>query len=121
MSDKNCAPLCESLLAIMSSTTIYLLRAISPLALRTVCYKLVFRFRGIRASLLACIVISGAGFLVFIPLPELVAKIAVIGVAIWFCQYITDVEPYPDGILLPIGIELFSMAIFMYVVPLIVG
>jgi len=102
----------------MSPATSYLLGALGPLALKTVLYFMLFRFRRISATLLTCIVISGAGFLVFIPMPQMLSTIAGIGVAIWLCQYFTEVEPYPDGILIPVGVEIFSLALFRYVVPL---
>jgi hypothetical protein len=105
----------------MSPVTSYLLGAIGPLVFKSALYKLAFRFRGISATLLSCIIISGAGFFVLIPLPEVLARTVGLGIAIWLCQHYTEAELYPDATFIPIGVELFSLVVFSYGVPLIVG
>jgi hypothetical protein len=65
----------------------------------------VFWFRGIQATAMNCLIIAGASFLLLIPLPSFLAVPAAVGLAVYLTMHYTGVELFPDGLLIPVGIE----------------
>jgi hypothetical protein len=104
---------------VLSAAVHYLIFAGTPLVLKTGMYYGIFRRREVRATLLNCIVIAGAPILlavVPIPLPPFLAFIAGIGVAIYLCSHYTEAPLYPEGIFIPVVVELASLALVSFVV-----
>jgi len=73
--------------------------------LKSLTYWAVFRFRGVPATAVNCLIIAGAAFLMVIPLPSFLAIPAAIGLAVYLTMHYTGVELFPDGLLIPVGIE----------------
>jgi len=85
-----------------------LAKALIPAAvwlLKSLTYWAVFRFRGIPATAVNCLIIAGSAFLMMIPLPSFLAVPAAIGLAVYLTMHYTGVELLPDGLLIPVGIE----------------
>ena len=75
--------------------------------LKSAAYWAIFRWRTITATLLNCLVIAGSPLLLSIfPLPGFFALPASIGLAIYLTMHYTGVELVPDGLLVPLSIEL---------------
>jgi hypothetical protein len=92
--------------------------AFAPLALRTVLYLTAFKVRSIEITLLNCIIIAGAGYLVSIvplPLPFGLYRVLSIGAAMFLITQYTKAELFPDVILIPLVVELSSAFLTDYV------
>jgi hypothetical protein len=75
--------------------------------LKSFVYRGIFRFRTIRATLLNCLIIAGAPFLMsFVPLPSFLSFPASIGLAVYLTMHYTGVELIPDGLFVPLGVEI---------------
>jgi hypothetical protein len=71
-----------------------------------------FRIRKIEATAMNCLTIAGAAFVMSIvpfALPEFLEELVKIALAVGFTLYLTEAEPYPDGILIPFGVELLFL------------
>ena len=78
--------------------------------LKSVAYVIIFRVRTIKVTYLSCLIIAGAPFLlgfVPIPLPAVLAAAAGIGLAVFLTMHYTGVSFFPDGLLIPLGVEIF--------------
>ncbi len=77
--------------------------------LKSVVYVAAFRVRKISATYLNCLIIAGAplllGGLIFIPLPDILAIAGGIGLAVYLTMHYTGVPFIPDGLFIPLGIE----------------
>jgi hypothetical protein len=68
-----------------------------------------FRIRKIEATAMNCLTIAGAAFVMSIvpfPLPEVLSELMKIALAVGFTVYLTEAELYPNGIFIPLGVEL---------------
>jgi hypothetical protein len=75
--------------------------------LKSFMYWGIFRFRTISATVLNCLIIAGAPLLLsIIPLPSFLSFPASIGVAVYFTMRYTGVELIPDGLFIPVAVEL---------------
>ena len=77
--------------------------------LKSLTYWGVFRIRSIPATTLSCLIIAGAPFLlgaVPLPLPGFLSVIASVGFAVYLTMRYTGVELLPEGLFIPVGIEL---------------
>ncbi|HCA78855.1 MAG TPA: hypothetical protein DEP53_03885 [Bacteroidetes bacterium] len=95
-------------------TTIAVL-AFLPLLVRTLLYLAALKIRSIRITLLNCIVVAGAPYLVgFVPLPlPMVVKFAAgIFLAMFLLTRYTEAELFPDVVVIPIIVE-FASALFL--------
>ena len=74
--------------------------------LKSFAYFGVFRFRTIPATTLSCLIIAGAPFLSsIVPIPSFLAFPVSVGLAIYLTMHYTGVELIPDGLLIPLGVE----------------
>jgi len=74
--------------------------------LKSFVYWGIFRFRKISATALNCLIIAGASILLsIIPLPSFLAIPASIGLAVYFTMHYTGVALIPNGLFVPLGIE----------------
>jgi len=100
-----------------------LVLAFAPLVLRTVLYLIAFKVRSIEITLLNCIIIAGAGYLVSIvplPLPFGLYRVLSIGAAMFLITRYTKAEIFPDVILIPLVVELSAAFLTDYVlIPLV--
>ena len=81
--------------------------------LTSLAYILVFRMRKVQATSLTCLIVAGAPLLlalVPLPLPWILGDIAGIGLAIYLTMHYTGVPLIPDGLFIPLGIEIFFRA-----------
>ncbi len=81
---------------------------IVPLAwlLKSAAYWGIFRWRTISATFLNCLVIAGSPFLLSIfPLPPFLALPASIGLAIYLTLHYTGVDLLPEGLFVPLTVE----------------
>jgi hypothetical protein len=75
--------------------------------LKSFVYWGIFRFRTISATVLNCLIIAGAPLLLsIIPLPSFLSFPASIGVAVYFTMRYTGVDLIPDGLFIPVAVEL---------------
>ena len=75
--------------------------------LKSFAYRGLFRWRTIVATATNCLVIAGSPFLLsIVALPALLGFPAAIGLAIFLTMHYTGVDPIPDGLFIPLGIEL---------------
>ncbi len=78
--------------------------------LKSFTYWGVFRWRTIRATLLNCLIIAGSPFLLsIIPLPSFLAFPAAIAVAVFLTMHYTEVDLIPDGLFIPLTVELLFL------------
>ena len=76
--------------------------------LKSAAFVLIFRVRKIQATYMTCLLIAGVPFLVgLIPLPGILMELCMIGVAVYATMHYTGVSFLPDGLLIPLGVELF--------------
>jgi hypothetical protein len=74
--------------------------------LKSFVYWGIFRFRTISATVLNCLIIAGAPLLLsIIPLPSFLSFPASIGLAVYFTMHYTGVALIPDGLFVPLGVE----------------
>lgn len=106
----------------VDGTTIVVL-AFLPLLVRTLLYLAAFKLRSIRITLLNCIVVAGAPYLVgFIPLPlPMILRVAAgIALAMFLLTRYTEAELFPDVIVIPITVELMSALLLeLILIPLL--
>ncbi len=85
--------------------------------LKSVVYIVVFRVRTIHITYLSCLIIAGAPLLlglIPLPLPSVLAVVVGIGLAIYLTMQYTGVPLIPDGLLIPLGVEmLFRIGIWV--------
>jgi len=77
--------------------------------LKSLTYWGVFRIRSIPATALSCLIIAGAPLLLTVvplPLPVFLSVVVSIGLAVYLAMHYTGVELLPDGLFIPLGIEL---------------
>ena len=78
-------------------------------------YWLVFRRRTIKATVMDCLIIAGAPLIISgfaIPLPSFLMIPVSMGVAVYLTMHYTGVELIPDGLFIPLGIEIGFMLAF---------
>ena len=78
--------------------------------LKSFTYWVVFRIRKIRITGLSCLIIGGISFLLMlvpIPLPGFLSFPIIIGVAVYLTMHYTRVELIPNGLFIPLGVEVF--------------
>lgn len=76
--------------------------------LKSVAYWVIFRFRMIRATALDCLIIAGSPLLlsiILLPLPPFISFPASIGLAVYLTMHYTSVPLIPDGLFVPLGVE----------------
>ena len=99
--------------------------AFLPLLLRTLLYLAACRVRSIRISLLNCIVVAGAPYLVgFIPLPlpMVLKRVAAMFLAMFLLTRYTEAELFPDVVVIPIAVELTSgLLLDLLLIPLLIS
>jgi hypothetical protein len=99
------------------------LLACLPLLVRTVLYLVAFRIRSIHITLINCIIIAGAGYLMaFVPiqLPTVIRVAAAMGLAMYLITRYTEAEVFPDVILIPVAVEVASiLALDQILLPLL--
>lgn len=75
--------------------------------LKSFAYWGAFRIRTIPATALNCLIIAGAPFLSsIVPLPSFLAFPVAIGLAVYLTMRYTSVGLIPDGLFIPLGIEI---------------
>ena len=75
-----------------------------------------FRYRTIPVTVLSCLVIAGAPFFMgFIPLPGFLSFPVMIGLAAYLTMQYTGVELIPDGLFIPLGIEVVFKGVYWVV------
>jgi hypothetical protein len=74
--------------------------------LKSLAYYVIFRIREIPATALTCCILGGVTFLVFLPLPGILASLAALALAVYLTMHYTGVELIPDGLFIPLGVEL---------------
>jgi hypothetical protein len=78
--------------------------------LKSFTYWVVFRIRKIRITGLSCLIIGGISFLLMlvpIPFPGFLSFPIIIGVAVYLTMHYTRVELIPNGLFIPLGVEVF--------------
>jgi hypothetical protein len=76
--------------------------------LKSFAYVGAFRIRKIEYTYLNCLIIAGAPLLlglIPIPLPSILGAIAGIGLAVYLTMHYTGVSLIPDGLFIPLGVE----------------
>ena len=77
----------------------------------------VFRIRTIPITALSCLIIAGVQFLLMfvpIPLPAFLSVLVVVGLAVYLTMRYTGVQLIPNGLFIPLGVEvLFGIGIWM--------
>ena len=74
--------------------------------LKSFVYWGIFRFRTIAATMLNCLIIAGAPFLLsLVPLPSFLSFPVSIGLAVYLTMHYTGVELIPEGLFIPLGVE----------------
>jgi hypothetical protein len=80
--------------------------------LKSIAYLGVFRLRTIRVTWLSCLIIAGAPFFAMIvPLPGVLAIAVAIGAAVYLTMHYTGVEFFPEGLLIPVAVEVVFMGV----------
>jgi hypothetical protein len=77
-------------------------------------YWAVFRYRTIEATAMDCLRIAGVPLLISIipiPLPSFLSILLPIGLAVFLTMYCTGVSFVPDGLFIPLGIEIAYRAV----------
>lgn len=75
--------------------------------LKSFVYWGIFRFRTISATALNCLIIAGAPFLLsIVPIPSFLSFPASIGLAVYLTMHYTGVDLIPDGLFIPLGVEI---------------
>ena len=89
--------------------------------LKTACYAFAIKKRRIEAPLKISSLIAGASFLAgWLPFPPLFSFFLTVAIASIVLNQKTDVDFYPDGILIPLAVEAFTFVIIEYgVTPLL--
>jgi hypothetical protein len=100
-----------------------ILLACLPLLVRIILYLIAFRIRSIHITLINCIVVAGAGYLLVfipIPLPAIIRESAATGLSMYLMTRYTEAEVFPDGLAIPIAVELTStLALDQILLPLV--
>jgi hypothetical protein len=94
------------------------LLAFLPLVLRTALWFAACKVRSIHIKFLSCIVLAGSAVLLSIipiPLPHILSKALVLGIAMYLMTRYTEAEIWPDVILIPLIVELLSTSILEYI------
>jgi hypothetical protein len=83
--------------------------------LKTFVYWGIFRIRTIPVTVLSCLIIAGAPLLLgIIPLPSFLSYPAAIALAVYLTMHYTGVDLIPDGLFIPLGVELaFTAALWL--------
>ncbi|HTX19372.1 MAG TPA: hypothetical protein VMG34_12010 [Bacteroidota bacterium] len=92
----------DHLLSVFLAPAIWVIKSLTYLAL--------FRIRKIPATVISCFIIGGASYflaLIPIPIPAFVAAPLAIGLAIALAMHFNEMELIPDGLFIPLGIEVF--------------
>jgi hypothetical protein len=88
-----------------------LIMAFAPLVVRIALYLVVIRVRGIRIRPMQLIIVAGAPYLVSfipLPLPQIVSFALSLFAASFLLIHYADVELYPDGLIIPVVVEVAS-------------
>lgn len=97
--------------------------AFLPLVVRTLLYLAAFKTRSIRITLLNCIIVAGAPYLVgfvILPIPTILKLVASIGLAMFLLTRYTEAELFPDVVVIPIAVELASGVLLeLVLIPLV--
>src|SRR3990172_6800697 len=94
----------------MSPVVRYLLSIGVPYLLRIALYSGAFKLRSITCSFIDRLVIGGAFILVgFIPLPQFLLLLVMIGAPIVLITRYTEAKVYPDAVFISIGVEMTSI------------
>lgn len=104
----------------MSPVSSFLLSFVVPLVFKTGLFILAFRLRHHRVSLLNSFLIASAPILLSIipiPLPAPMSVILGIGLALFILVQYTDVDLFPDGIPIVLGIEVITQLLMTFVAP----
>lgn len=98
----------------MSSAVHYLVAMLVPLAVKTVLYVAVFRWRKHKVAPITCIILAGSPLLLAIipfPLPAFVVGVAAVGIALYILSRYTKVPLMPEGVAIVCGVELVSWVV----------
>ena len=75
---------------------------------KSITYWIVFRIRTIQITALSCLIIGGAPYLLmFIPisLPAFLSVPIAVGIAVYLTMRYTGVQFIPNGLFIPLGVE----------------
>ena len=87
--------------------------------LRSFTYWIIFRIRKISMSVLSCMIIGGAPYLLMfvpIPLPAFLSLPIAVGVAVYLTMHYSGVQLIPDGLFIPLGVEIVFRIVLWVVV-----
>ena len=85
---------------------------------KSITYWIVFRIRTIQVTALSCLIIGGAPYLLmFIPisLPAFLSVPIAVGIAVYLTMRYTGVQLIPNGLFIPLGVEILFGIIFWLV------
>jgi len=86
--------------------------------LKSITYWIVFRFRKISITALSCFIIGGTSYLVMfvpIPLPSFLSVTVVVGLAVFLTMRYSGVQLIPNGLFIPLGVEILFRIILWIV------
>jgi hypothetical protein len=96
------------------------------LSVKTLLYVAVFRVRKHHVTIMTSIIlgasplIAGGLGLGFLPLPEFITWLLVMGLTIFFLVRFTEVDPFPEGIIIIFGVEFVSAVLSrLVIIPLV--
>jgi hypothetical protein len=77
--------------------------------LKSFTYWIVFRIRAIPITVLSCLIIGGVQYILMfvpIPIPAFLSVPIAIGVAVYLTMHYTGVQLIPNGLFIPLGVEI---------------
>ena len=87
--------------------------------LKSFTYWIILRIRKISMSVLSCMIIGGAPYLLMfvpIPLPAFLSLPIAVGVAVYLTMHYSGVQLIPDGLFIPLGVEIVFRIVLWVVV-----
>ena len=87
--------------------------------LKSFAYWIILRIRKISMSVLSCMIIGGAPYLLMfvpIPLPAFLSLPIAVGVAVYLTMHYSGVQLIPDGLFIPLGVEIVFRIVLWVVV-----
>jgi hypothetical protein len=84
---------------------------------KSLTYWIVFRIRTIQVTALSCLIIGGAPYLLMfvpIPIPAFLSVPIAVGLAVYLTMRYTGVQLIPNGLFIPLGVEvLFGIGFWL--------
>ena len=87
--------------------------------LKSFTYWIILRIRKISMSVVSCMIIGGAPYLLMfvpIPLPAFLSLPIAVGVAVYLTMHYSGVQLIPDGLFIPLGVEIVFRIVLWVVV-----